>query len=182
MFLLVRPVIGSSYEDGSTILDMVWVVMTNMTDWNTVASALVFSLIGLYRIRGRNLYNQRTSIWEERDLPGTVECADKISSNIRHAEKSRKSSCKFADRIARISIADFEKRKPRDSNGTALKYRQTVLASIVAVYRNEDGALSMKVVAFGVGTKFLKTAMIMHDRKNQRLRVHDCHAEVLVHI
>ncbi len=48
------------------------------------------------------------------------------SSSVRSAEKNRVSTCEFADRVARTSIAEYEKRRGKiDFNGF-----QTVLAAI----------------------------------------------------
>ena len=92
---------------------------------------------------------------------------------VRSAEKDRKSTCAFADRVAQCAIEAFD----RLCAAAGVEYRQTVCAAIVAVDRRAGGA-KFSVVALGVGTKFLRAAQISADGGAGRV-VRDCHAEVL---
>ena len=92
---------------------------------------------------------------------------------VRSAEKDRKSTCAFADRVAQCAIEAFD----RLCAAAGIEYRQTVCAAIVAVDRRAGGA-TFSVVALGVGTKFLRAAQISADGGAGRV-VRDCHAEVL---
>ena len=74
---------------------------------------------------------------------------------VRSAEKDRKSTCAFADRVAQCAIEAFD----RLCAAAGIEYRQTVCAAIVAVDRRAGGA-TFSVVALGVGTKFLRAAQI----------------------
>lgn len=87
---------------------------------------------------------------------------------VRHAEKDRLSTCSFADQVARATIEEYNRRRPKE-----WKHQQTVLAGILAcrtrrscsgdasASADSDGAVvqaepgTLFVVAFGVGTKFL---------------------------
>ena len=110
---------------------------------------------------------------------------------VRHAEKRRIGSCRFADRVASISMEVFHSKIP-------LYFREmhkyTCAASVVAHFENDD---HLQVVALGVGTKFLRESVLraeeLHSDSgpmmegadgNKRysgygIRVRDCHAEVL---
>lgn len=79
---------------------------------------------------------------------------------IRNAEKDRRASCSFADRVASCTKEEYLLRR-------SFQHRQTVLASILALRENE-----LFVVSFGVGTKFLKEA-------KSKDAVRDLHAEIL---
>ena len=92
---------------------------------------------------------------------------------VRSAEKDRKSTCAFADRVAQCAIEAFD----RLCAAAGVEYRQTVCAAIIAVDRRAGGA-TFSVVALGVGTKFLRAAQISADGGAGRV-VRDCHAEVL---
>ncbi len=88
---------------------------------------------------------------------------------VRHAEKSRTSSCALADVVASACIGAF-----RDVTGGLRDGEQTVLAGFVL---SRDGAAGVEVLSLGVGTKFSPTAVIVADASGRV--VHDCHAEVL---
>ena len=99
----------------------------------------------------------------------------KIKQNIRHAEKRRTSTCKFADRVARLSIEYYKNTIPESDRPP-----QTCMATIVAHFRDEGNVL--KVLGMGVGTKFLSHQVLQQEQlhsKKYGLRVRDCHAEVL---
>uniref|UniRef100_A0A0G4HEC1 A to I editase domain-containing protein n=1 Tax=Chromera velia CCMP2878 TaxID=1169474 RepID=A0A0G4HEC1_9ALVE len=113
-------------------------------------------------------------------------------THIRHAEKDRKSTCLFADMIARESVAMY--RKCLNSTNTyrpalQLSYSQTVVATVVVCVRRRETDLlygaggvgdrkgDLIVVALGVGTKVLRRARIEKDQRGVCIR--DCHAEVL---
>ena len=110
---------------------------------------------------------------------------------VRHAEKRRTGTCRFADRIGTISLDCFRKRIPASFRETQ---KQTCVAAIVAHFTS-DGHL--QVQSLGVGTKFLPESILQQELgKEQRtevlvgmdghsylqgygIRVRDCHAEVL---
>ena len=100
---------------------------------------------------------------------------------VRHVEARRTGTCRFADRVAKISVLHFRHHVP-------VSYRekqQTCLATIVAYQHAED---CLTVIGMGVGTKFLREDIL---RKQQHQcgddcssepygeRVRDMHAEVL---
>eukprot|EP00747_Dinoflagellata_sp_TGD_P029119 gnl/TRDRNA2_/TRDRNA2_133701_c0_seq1.p2 gnl/TRDRNA2_/TRDRNA2_133701_c0~~gnl/TRDRNA2_/TRDRNA2_133701_c0_seq1.p2 ORF type:complete len:290 (+),score=43.13 gnl/TRDRNA2_/TRDRNA2_133701_c0_seq1:66-935(+) len=58
---------------------------------------------------------------------GSVPPPPPKSNTLRHAEKSRTSTCPFADRIATAVIAEYERRRP-----ASWQHQQTVLAGFVA--------------------------------------------------
>ena len=93
----------------------------------------------------------------------------------RHAEKRRTSTCRFADRVARISVDKYhelERQNPSDATD-----RFACVASIVAHMRGDD---RLVVLAMGVGTKFLTESELESERNGvYGRRVRDCHAEVL---
>lgn len=76
--------------------------------------------------------------------------------SIRHAEKNRKSSCSFADRVAHLAIDEYRRYCPAD-----VHYQQTVLSAFLVEIRSEEQNKypcnqlnsDLFVVAFGVGTK-----------------------------
>lgn len=124
--------------------------------------------------------------------------------SIRHAEKRRTATCKFADRIAQISVDHY-----RAIISPTIRPPQTCIATIVAHIRptdsdstankncndtndndnNKDGTNQLRVIAMGIGTKFLPETTIRQeefqyndddDAPNQYgSRVRDMHAEVL---
>ncbi|KAL1522002.1 hypothetical protein AB1Y20_021647 [Prymnesium parvum] len=91
---------------------------------------------------------------------------------LRDAEKPRRPTCAFADRVARCAVSEFERLR----HSAALEYRQTVLAAIVVQWRTAGGA-RLCVASIGCGTKFLRRAQIEADVAGACVR--DCHAEVL---
>ena len=91
---------------------------------------------------------------------------------MRSAESFRSSTCHFADKVADASINEFRKVCPEN-----LSYQQTVIASVVLL-STVGTELSFRVVALGVGTKYLShRAYETHSFSGQQIR--DCHAEVL---
>lgn len=134
---------------------------------------------------------------------------DKNKSAIRHAEKRRTSTCRFADRVAQLSVDHYKSIIP-------IKKRppQTCIATILAHYRkHEDGRCDMDdndndndpdnhgnvhkdddkdrgaagmlwILSMGVGTKFLSESCLRQEVENEKedgygSRVRDMHAEVL---
>lgn len=122
---------------------------------------------------------------------------------MRSAEADRSSSCPFADRVARLSIAEMKRRCPKTTD-----YRQTVMASILVhdscvlgtgtmgsgrldsgdicdrgsvTYNDADRVDpdSLRVLAIGVGTKVLPASVMQGGSGDMFRRVRDCHAEVL---
>ena len=125
--------------------------------------------------------------------------------SVRHAEKRRRGTCQFANRIARASLDAYEHSVPqsyRDAN------KQTCVAAIVAHFHNhttdastkkacdndgdcndaKDGSNpNLQVMGLGVGTKFLPDAILQEEQQlgkddadgSYGKRIRDCHAEVL---
>ncbi len=115
-------------------------------------------------------------------------------SAVRSAESDRTSSCKFADRIAQLSLDFYRMQCPTE---LIEAYKQTVIASVVIQIPNhfclslKNGPTSsssicsqttLHVLSLGVGTKVLNASKINEEKSNgndgDRL-VRDCHAEVL---
>ena len=91
------------------------------------------------------------------------------TKKLRHAEKSRSSTCAFADSVAAASMRAYEERIPvswRVADG-----KQTCVACIVALRRER-----FFVVGLGVGTKFPSRKLRDEDPGGV---IRDCHAEVL---
>ena len=117
---------------------------------------------------------------------------------MRSAEKKRSSSCRFADRVALLSIEFYQLHCPTDIKR---EMKQTVIASFVVQYPADDTGTGgqdgtdddvmhaqhideprlqsrLQVASLGVGTKVLPAHMVeLHDEKGDRVR--DMHAEVL---
>ena len=94
---------------------------------------------------------------------------------LRHAEKRRTATCRFADRVAQESIDVYRTVVPEMDRPA-----QTCVASVVAHYRDNGGKLI--VVGLGVGTKFLSEKILRNEASSSSQygrRVRDCHAEVL---
>eukprot|EP01079_Euglenida_sp_SAG-EU17-18_P006434 gene6434-1147_t len=97
----------------------------------------------------------------------------KEPSRYRHGsarERSRKSSCTFADEVARSCIATYHANRPPGPTDD-----QTVLAAFVIAREGHP----LTVCSFGVGTKFLPSNLTRDPRGTAGERVRDCHAEVL---
>jgi hypothetical protein len=117
---------------------------------------------------------------------------------VRHAEKRRRGTCEFANRIARIALEQYEATVPKSCRDV---HKQTCVAAIVACFKPEstneinlddetpacNGSTSdlqnsgpdhMQVMGLGVGTKFLSSTTLQ-DEPNNCTRIRDCHAEVL---
>ena len=98
---------------------------------------------------------------------------------VRHAEKTRKSSCTFSDEIASSSIEKYH--EILDNIRNDLKYQQTVVSAFLIQY-NDD---KPEVVSIGVGTKLVSD--VIRNKKfddcditsNNLNRVRDMHAEIL---
>ena len=119
--------------------------------------------------------------------------------SVRHAEKRRRGTCQFANRIARASLDAYERSVPRSYREAN---KQTCVAAIVAHFHHniqsgsadngdsndEVGCSSnnshLQVMGLGVGTKFLPDAIIREEQCEDNMhgygkRLRDCHAEVL---
>lgn len=123
--------------------------------------------------------------------------------SVRHSEKRRIGTCKFADRIARFSLDAYRNHVPESFRQNQ---KQTVVAGIVAFFHPESSPTSsshselltsedestnqivdggrdlLQIMGLGVGTKFLSQnalsdMMNTSDYYGKELR--DCHAEVL---
>ncbi len=118
---------------------------------------------------------------------------DKKKPAIRHAEKRRTSTCRFADRVAQLSVNHYKEVIPLEQRPP-----QTCIATILAHYRDdnddarEDSCLvgdgknqgRLWILSMGVGTKFLPESSLRQEVENQNQegygsRVRDMHAEVL---
>ncbi len=88
---------------------------------------------------------------------------------VRSAEKQRISTCPFADRVARLSISEYKRRR----GVSTFDGMQTVLAAILVHDSTSD---ELSVLSFGVGTKVLPLMLAASD--NYGCRIRDCHAEV----
>jgi hypothetical protein len=76
---------------------------------------------------------------------------------VRHAEKRRTSTCKFADRVARISVEHYRKIIPEED-----RPRQTCMATIVSHYKG-----NLRVQSMGVGTKFLLESVLVDEANSE---------------
>lgn len=99
-----------------------------------------------------------------------------MSERVRSAEKRRTSTCQFADLIAKRSITTFREKCPP---GLLDSIKQTVVAAIILCYADKSPEDALKVVALGVGTKFLPDEILRGTGVNHDDRVRDMHAEVL---
>jgi hypothetical protein len=98
---------------------------------------------------------------------------------IRHAEKRRVATCRFANRVALVSIQHYQQQQSTTSSPTCL-------ATVLAYHSSSD---TLTVLAMGVGTKFLTKSVLDQERMMSSSssvgtccygeRVRDCHAEVL---
>ena len=101
---------------------------------------------------------------------GMADNTDK--SGIRHIEKRRISTCTFADRIAEAALEVYRATIDNEPHPTCI-------AAILLYDSTND---ELRVVALGVGTKFLAERVLQNERTNERpygRRVRDMHAEVL---
>jgi len=117
----------------------------------------------------------------------------KKKSAIRHAEKRRTSTCKFADRVAQLSVQHYKSIIPIEKHPP-----QTCIATILAHYactdrnadddgdstttnNNNDSEGKLQVLSMGIGTKFLSESCLRQEIENESYgsRVRDMHAEVL---
>ena len=75
---------------------------------------------------------------------------DQASSytRVRKSEKDRKSTCRFADRVAEAAIGAY-----RESGSTT--YEQTCLAAFLLHYKDVEGNHVLEVVSWATGTKAL---------------------------
>lgn len=108
--------------------------------------------------------------------------------SVRHAEKRRRGTCEFANRVARASLDAYERAVPetyRKAN------RQTCVAAIVAHFQSNNNCDesvdpaprtvddNLVVLGLGVGTKFLAHSMLVQEQAGYGKRIRDGHAEVL---
>ncbi|MES1909189.1 MAG: hypothetical protein MHM6MM_001972 [Cercozoa sp. M6MM] len=93
-------------------------------------------------------------------------------STLRHAEKSRVSSCARADLVARAAIDAFRLSGMCDHVGT----ERQMLAAVVF-----EDAKGMHVVSLGSGTKYLTIKHMKKNMEHLANLVCDCHAEILAY-
>jgi hypothetical protein len=87
---------------------------------------------------------------------------------VRHAEKSRESSCAFADHASSLVIDLHQK----ISHRVGLQHLQTVLAAILIHLPGENGNEAEIVVAgLGLGTKVLSAEMIEQERNKRKRKI-----------
>ncbi|KAF4665561.1 hypothetical protein FOZ61_010769 [Perkinsus olseni] len=97
-------------------------------------------------------------------------------ASVRSAEKSRISTCPFADRIATAVVGTY-----RSLTGTSAEspMAPNVLAGFVIFDEESD---KMEVLSLAVGTKYLPPNIVREDEEGRNELVHDCHAEVLARL
>ena len=103
----------------------------------------------------------------------SASASSSAAAALRYAEKDRKSTCAFADRVAQCALEAYR----RHAAAAGVEYKQTVVAAVVAVLRREHGPARFTAISLGVGTKFLRAELIAADGAGACVR--DCHAEVL---
>jgi double-stranded RNA-specific adenosine deaminase len=120
-----------------------------------------------------SISNNEKSTTIEKDQSLTV-----VKPSIRHAEKRRTSTCRFADRVAKISVDHYKMTIPAEERPS-----QTCVATIV-IYDSNDR--SLRVMSMGVGTKFLSESVMQQQQQNNSTSkgnygrcVRDMHAEIL---
>ena len=82
-----------------------------------------------------------------------------VAGSVRHAEKRRTSTCRFADAIATVSVNAY---RSCVSESFREHQKQTCMATIVAHF-DSDGHL--QVMALGVGTKFLTERILREEER-----------------
>ena len=87
---------------------------------------------------------------------------------MRSAESDRTSSCLFADRVSSLSISAFHDICPSE-----IRYKQTVLSTFLVEDRRTG---HLQVVALGVGTKTVPSAVLQADPSSAEERICDHHA------
>ena len=117
----------------------------------------------------------------------TTKAPETTRAAVRHAEARRTGTCRFADRVAQISVDHYRRHIPASSFRE--ENHSTCVAAIVAHNKTLD---RLTVLAMGVGTKFLKEDILSKQHPQQcaenagagstepyGVRVRDLHAEVL---
>ncbi|KAF4664661.1 hypothetical protein FOL47_005024 [Perkinsus chesapeaki] len=95
---------------------------------------------------------------------------------LRSAEKSRVSTCLFADRIATAVVSTY-----RQLTGTTEK--TPMAPNVLAGFLSFDSKMDeMEVLSLAVGTKYLPPNVVSKDIDGSNELVHDCHAEVLARL
>lgn len=108
---------------------------------------------------------------------GAPESQRTKTAAIRHLEKRRPSTCRFADRVARVALNEYRQRVPREQQQPAT----CIAAILIHDQQEQDYDRQLQVVGLGVGTKFLTNETLDNETKHESYgrRVRDCHAEVL---
>ena len=106
-----------------------------------------------------------------------------MKPSIRHAEKRRTSTCRFADRVAKVSVDHYKMTVPIDERPP-----QTCVATIVI---HDSNDCTLHVMSMGVGTKFLSESSLQSQQQPEEQNdddnkgycygrcVRDMHAEIL---
>jgi len=112
--------------------------------------------------------------------------------SVRHAEKRRRGTCRFANRVARTSLDTFDRSVPpshrREDGGDASERHRTCVAAVVAHFPrrggggsssndggcdddaddddddDDDDPMRLQVMGLGAGTKFLRDAILRGER------------------
>jgi hypothetical protein len=97
----------------------------------------------------------------------------KPTTGVRHAERRRTATCRFADRVAQHSVDYYQQQIPAKKRPP-----QTCMATFVAHFQDTQRLI---VLSMGVGTKFLSESSLKEEEASSIYgrRVRDCHAEVL---
>jgi hypothetical protein len=105
----------------------------------------------------------------DKPLPSST----KPTRGVRHAERRRTATCRFADRVAQHSVDYYQKQFPPNQRPP-----QTCMATLVAHFQDTQ---RLFVLSMGVGTKFLSESSLKEEETSSIYgrRVRDCHAEVL---
>ncbi|MEM1009705.1 MAG: hypothetical protein AAGJ35_11950, partial [Myxococcota bacterium] len=96
---------------------------------------------------------------------GTNEKARHAARAVRHDEKCRTGTCRFANRVATASIACFRHTVPTELQE---EQKQMCIATIVAHFV-DDGLF--QVMGLGVGTKFLSADLLRAEKEERGERV-----------
>ena len=105
----------------------------------------------------------------DKSLPSST----KPTTGVRHAERRRTATCRFADRVAQHSVDYYQKQIPPNQRPP-----QTCMATLVAHFQDTQ---RLFVLSMGVGTKFLSESSLREEEASSIYgrRVRDSHAEVL---
>jgi hypothetical protein len=112
---------------------------------------------------------EQLPVMSDKPLPSST----KPTTGVRHAERRRTATCRFADRVAQHSVDYYQQQIPSNQRPS-----QTCMATLVAHFQDTQRLI---VLSMGVGTKFLSESTLKEEEASSQYgcRVRDCHAEVL---